>query len=384
MRGSLRIGKIAGIDLHLHWTFPLLLVGVFAYYLIAGHGLAIALAGVGLIGVVFLCVVLHEFGHALAARRYGVPTRDITLYPIGGVARLQRIPEKPSQEFVVALAGPAVNVVIAAVLAVLLIVTGATFELGRGLLAPHEMFLQNIFWINILLVGFNMLPAFPMDGGRVLRSLLAMRLDYVRATQIAATVGQGMAILFGLAAIMIFNPFLLIIALFVYIGAQQEASFALMRAAMEGLPVSSAMLTKFSHLHPWDTLEEAIRLLLDGSDQDFPVIDEGRMVGILTRKQLMRALAEGDERSVRIQQVMESTCDPADAGEMLVAAFQRMQENGCPMLPVVQDGRLVGVVTLENVGELVMINSSMRQRQGGGFEPGQWLARRTQDALGRG
>jgi Zn-dependent protease len=373
MRGSLRIGTIAGIDLHLHWTFPLLLVGVFAYYLLAGQGLMIALAGVGLIGVVFLCVVLHEFGHALSARGYGVPTRDITLYPIGGVARLQRIPEKPSQELVVALAGPAVNVAIAALLGVVILATGATFALGRGLIAPHEMFLQNVFWINVVLVAFNMLPAFPMDGGRVLRSLLAMRMDYVRATQIAAAVGQGMAILFGLAAIMIFNPFLFIIALFVYLGAQQEAHFALMRTAIEGLPVSSAMLTQFSPLHPWDSLEEAVRLLLAGSEQDFPVIDEGRMVGVLTRKRLMRALAEGDERSTRIQEVMESVCEPADVGEMLDNAFRRMQENECAMLPVVRHSKLVGVLTAENVGELVMINSSLRQRAGGEFDPRTWI-----------
>ncbi len=373
MRGSLRLGTIAGIDLFLHWTFALLLIGAFVFYLLTGFAVPIALAGIGLIGAVFFCVVLHELGHALAARRYGVPTRDITLYPIGGVARLQRIPDQPVQELVVALAGPAVNVVIAIGLAALLLITGQTFQPGRGLLEPHTMFFQNLFWINLILVAFNMLPAFPMDGGRVLRSLLAMRMEYVRATQIAAGVGQGMAILFGLAAIVIFNPFLLFIALFVYLGAQQEASFALMRTAIEGLPVRSAMLTQFSPLHPFDSLEEAVRLLLAGSEQDFPVIDQGKMIGVLTRKRLMRALAEGDERSTRIQHVMEPVCEPADAGEMLDAAFRRMQEAECAMLPVVHDGRLVGVLTAENVGELVMITSSLRQRTGDRFDPRQWF-----------
>jgi Zn-dependent protease/predicted transcriptional regulator len=375
MRGSLRLGTIAGIDLYLHWTFLLLLVGAFGFYLmVGGFPVGIALAGVGLIGAVFFCVVLHELGHALAARRYGVPTRDITLYPIGGVARLQRIPDQPSQELVVALAGPAVNVVIAALLAVFLFVTGQTFMPGRGLLAPHEMFFQNLFWINIILVVFNMLPAFPMDGGRVLRALLAMRLEYVRATQIAAGVGQGMAILFAVVAIFVaFNPFLLFIALFVYLGAQQEASFALMRTAIEGLPVQSAMLTQFSPLHPWDPLEEAVRLLLAGSEQDFPVIDDGRMVGVLTRKRLMRALAEGDERSTRIQQVMESACRPGRVGDMLDAVFRRMQEEECAMIPVMRDGRLVGMLTAENVGELVMITSSVRRRTGQRFDPRSWF-----------
>jgi Zn-dependent protease/predicted transcriptional regulator len=378
MRGSFHIGRLAGIDLYLHWTFMLLLVGAFIFYLLSGFDITIALAGVGLIAAVFVCVVLHELGHALSARRYGVPTRDITLYPIGGVARLQRIPERPSQELVVALAGPAVNVVIAGVLAVLIFATGQTFMPGQGLLAPHEMFVQNLFWINVILVGFNMLPAFPMDGGRVLRALLAMRMDYVRATQVAAGIGQGMAILFAFLAIFTFNPFLLFIALFVYLGAQQEASFALMRTAIEGLPVRSAMLTQFNTLHPWDTLEEAVRLLLAGSDQDFPVVDSGRMVGVLTRKRLMRALAEGDERATRIQHVMEATCAAADVGEMLDSVFLRMQEEECAVLPVVSNGKLVGVLTAENVGELVMVTSSLRQRTGERFDPRQWFPSRVE------
>jgi Zn-dependent protease/predicted transcriptional regulator len=379
MRGSLHVGRIAGVNLYLHWTFAVLLIGAFVFYVMSGFGLGVALAGVGLIAMVFVCVVLHEFGHALSARRYGIPTRDITLYPIGGVARLQRIPERPVQELVVALAGPAVNVAIAALLAAYIAATGQSFMPGRGLLAPQEMFVQNLLWINVVLVVFNLLPAFPMDGGRVLRALLAMRMEYVRATQIAAAVGQGMAILFALLAVVgPFNPFLLFIALFVYLGAQQEASFAMMRTAIEGLPVSSAMLTQFNTLHPFDTLEEAVRLLLAGSDQDFPVVEAHQMVGVLTRKRLMRALAEGDERTTRIQHVMEPSCAPATEGDMLDAAFRRMQEQGCPVLPVMRADRLVGVLTAENVGELVMITSSLRQRTGNRFDPRQWFAARAQ------
>ena len=191
MRGSLSLGRIAGIDVFLHWTFVLLLAGAFAFYLFSGSSLGIALAGVGLILAVFACVVLHEFGHALMARRYDVPTRDITLYPIGGVARLQRIPDEPKLELLIAVAGPAVNVAIAAVVFLVLVATGQSLEPGAGLLAPADQFLQNVLWINLVLVAFNLLPAFPMDGGRVLRALLAFRLDYARATQIAAAVGQG-------------------------------------------------------------------------------------------------------------------------------------------------------------------------------------------------
>lgn len=363
MRGSLHIGRIAGVDLYLHWTFALLLAGAFAFYLFGGAGLTMALFGVGLIVAVFACVVLHELGHALMARRFDVPTRDITLYPIGGVARLQRIPEHPQQELLVAIAGPAVNVVLAAVLVGVLLATGQSLAPGRGLLAPAERFLQNLLWINVVLVAFNLLPAFPMDGGRVLRAFLAMRMDYVRATQIAATVGQGMAILFGLVAVLWFNPFLLFIALFVYLGAQQEAAVTMMRTAIEGLPVRHAMVTQFTSLHPWDTLEEAIRQLLAGSEQDFAVMDGGRVVGVLTRKRLFRALAEG-EREARVQHVMEPACRPVEEGEMLDSAFRQMQEQECPLVPVLRNGEVVGLLTRENVGELVMVATSLRRSTG--------------------
>lgn len=361
MRGSLAIGRIAGIDLYLHWTFVLLLAGAFAFYLFGVGGLTVALAGVGLIVAVFACVVFHELGHALMARRFGVPTRDITLYPIGGVARLQRVPEHPKQELLIALAGPAVNVVIAAALLAGLLATGGTLMPGQGLAEPAVRFAPTLMWINVLLVAFNLLPAFPMDGGRVLRALLAFRLDYVRATQIAAGVGQGMAILFGLFAMLNFNPFLLFIALFVYLGAQQEASMAMMRTAIEGLPVRQAMITEFNPLHPWDTLDEAVRLLLAGAEQDFAVVDGGRVVGVLTRRQLLRALAEGD-RSARVQHVMGRACEPVEESEMLDRAFRRMQEQECALLPVVRDGRLVGLLTAENVGELVMVATSLRKQ----------------------
>ena len=363
MRGSLSIGRIAGIDLYLHWTFVLLLAGAFAFYLFGVGGLGVALAGVGLIVAVFACVVFHELGHALMARRFGVPTRDITLYPIGGVARLQRIPEHPKQELLIAIAGPAVNVVLAAVLLVVVLVTGQSLMPGAGLAAPAERFVPTLMWLNVLLVAFNLLPAFPMDGGRVLRALLAFRLDYVRATQIAASVGQGMAILFGLFAVLYFNPFLLFIALFVYLGAQQEASLAMMRTAIEGLPVRQAMITDFSPLHPWDTLDEAVRLLLAGAEQDFAVVDDGQVVGVLTRKYLLKALAEGD-RTVRVQHVMARACEPVEEGEMLDRAFRHMQEQECALLPVVREGRLVGLLTAENVGELVMVATSLRKQAG--------------------
>lgn len=373
MKSSVQIGSVSGIGIRLHWTFLLLVGGIFAFYLFQGNSVTAAFIGVGLILAVFGCVVLHELGHALTARRFDVPTRDITLYPIGGVARLQRIPEEPMKEFWIAVAGPAVNVVIAAVLLVAIVMTGASFS-PEAFMAPSSNFLGTLMWLNVILVGFNLLPAFPMDGGRVLRALLATRLNYARATQIAANVGQGMAILFGVIGLIGFNPILLFIALFVYVGAQQEAQQAMMRAVTEGVPVRQAMITRFVALGPDDTLGRAVEELLAGSEQDFPVVRDDEIVGILTRKRLLRALAERD-RDVRVGDVLEPECFAVEDTAMLEEAFQRMAEANCSTVPVVRRGALVGLLTLENVGELMMISSAL-EKAGARSELAQ-LVRRT-------
>src|SRR5512139_1754857 len=220
MKWQWKLGRFAGIDVFVHATF-LLLIGWVGYsQWLENRNWGDVLNGILFILALFLCVVLHEYGHALTARKFGIKTRDITLYPIGGVARLERMPDKPIQEFWVALAGPAVNLVIAAVLFGWLFFTGAFIPVSQLTLSTVP-FIERLAVINLSLVLFNLLPAFPMDGGRVLRSLLAMRLDQVRATNIAATVGQGMAILFGIAGFF-GNPFLILIAFFVWFGASQE------------------------------------------------------------------------------------------------------------------------------------------------------------------
>jgi len=243
MKWSWRIGRFAGIDVFIHATFLLLVGFVGISYWLQTKTAAGTLEGIGFLLALFGSVVLHEYGHALTARRYGIKTRDITLLPIGGVARLERMPDKPVQEFWVALAGPAVNVLIGVLLFAYLFLT-KTFVPLNGLSLTSGPFLERLLSVNISLVVFNLLPAFPMDGGRVLRSALAMRMDYTRATHIAANIGQGMAFLFGLVGLFT-NPFLVFIALFVWIGAQQEASMAQMKSALGGIPVQRAMLTEF-------------------------------------------------------------------------------------------------------------------------------------------
>jgi Zn-dependent protease len=362
MKKSLRIGSVAGIGIFLHWTFGLLVAGLFAYFLYEGNDIPAALTGIAFVGAVFGCVVLHELGHALTARHFDVPTRDITLYPIGGVARLERIPEEPMKEFWIAVAGPAVNVAIAAVLAVGVAAFGGGLELSLLLQVERDP-ATSLLWLNLALVGFNMLPAFPMDGGRVLRAVLASRMDYTRATQIASNVGQGMAILFGLVGIYVFNPVLLFIALFVWVGAQQESQQAIFRTLTEGTPVRQAMMTRFATLAPDDTLDDAADELLAGAEHDIPVVEGGQVVGMLRRQRLIEALSERG-RDTPVRAVAERIDLTVEDTAMLREAFQRIQAADCSTVPVVREGRLVGLLTLENVGELIMLSSALRKKGG--------------------
>ncbi len=262
MKWSWKLATVAGIGLYVHATFFLLLAWIGITYWLAG-GSAAALSGIAFILALFACVVLHELGHALTARRYGIQTRDITLLPIGGVSRLERIPDDPRQEVWVSLAGPAVNVVIAAALYAWLLFSQTLRPLSALTMAGGP-FLERLLLVNVSLAVFNLLPAFPMDGGRVLRALLAMRMDYVRATQVSAHVGQAMALVFGLIGLFS-NPFLVFIALFVWIGAAQEASMVQMRTALSGIPVSRAMLTNFQTVAPVDAAKRVLELILAGS-----------------------------------------------------------------------------------------------------------------------
>ncbi|MGE0406391.1 MAG: site-2 protease family protein [Candidatus Korobacteraceae bacterium] len=364
MKWSWKLGRFAGIDVFVHATFVLLLGWIALSHWTAERSIARTLAGVGFILALFLCVVLHEYGHALTARRFGIRTRDITLLPIGGVARLERMPEDPRQELLVAIAGPAVNVVIAACIFAGLIISNAMEPVGT-LGVTEGSFFERLMLINLGLVAFNILPAFPMDGGRVLRALLAMRMDYVRATQIAANVGQGMALLFGFVGLL-WNPFLIFIALFVWIGAAGEAAMVQMKSALGGIPVTRAMLTVFRTLTPMDSLSRATEHILAGSQQDFPVVSDGVVVGILTRDDLIKGLSTIGPAGL-VGNVMQRNFETADPGEMLEVVFRRLQECSCHTVPVVRNGYLVGILTTDNITEFLMIDSALRK---GAHSPG--------------
>ncbi len=357
MPWSITIGTIAGTAIRIHLTFLLFLVWIGVGQAMAG-GAAAGWSAVLFVSLLFGCVVLHEFGHIAAARRYGIRTPEVTLYPIGGVANLERLPDKPSQELVVALAGPAVNVVIAIVLVVGLGATLDADDLARLQEPGQERLAARLLVANVFLAVFNMIPAFPMDGGRVLRALLAMRMGPVKATRIAATIGQALAVALGFAGFF-GNPILIFIAIFVYMAAGAEDEAVAFRSATAGTTVADAMVTTYASLPLTATVADAVDCLLRTTQEEFPVVDGwGRPAGIVTRPDLIAALRDKGERASVID-VMAPPSDPLRDGEPLARALEALQKSGRMALPVVEpEGRLVGMLTHANVAEMMMIRAA--------------------------
>ncbi|MBL9214994.1 MAG: site-2 protease family protein [Opitutaceae bacterium] len=359
MNPSWKVGRIAGISLHLHVTFPLLLVwvGVNAY-LRAGRWGDVA-DGLGFTVLLFAIVVLHELGHALTARRFGIRTRDITLLPIGGLARLDRMPTRAREELAIAVAGPLVNVALAFVFLGVAELRGGPAVRWDASGMEGDLIVR-LFWANVSLAAFNLLPAFPMDGGRVLRALLALRLDPVRATDIAALVGRGFAVILAFLGLLA-NPLLVLIALFVWIGAGEEAGATRLKSALAGVRVEEVMLTQFQVLAPEDTLGRAVNQLLAASQQDFPVVSEGRLVGLLRRPEILAALGRPGA-GARVGDVMLRAFPSARAAEPVEHFLARWREpDRSGAVPVLRDGRLVGLFTLANLGEFVSVQLVLAQ-----------------------
>jgi Zn-dependent protease/CBS domain-containing protein len=366
MLWSINIGSIAGTAVRIHITFLLFLGWIFIASWYSG-GQQAAWSGLAFMILLFVCVLAHEFGHIFTARAFGVSTPDVTLLPIGGVARLERIPEKPSEELLIALAGPAVNVVIAF----------ALVALGDANLHPQNLaamestrisMIDRLAAVNLFLAIFNMIPAFPMDGGRVLRALLAIRLGHVRATEIAASIGQVVA--FGLGFLGLFgNPLLIFIAIFVYLAASSEAQLVAMRAMSRDVPVSAAMMTQLARLTPDEQIDAAVDTLLRTSQSEFPVVDDaGRLAGVLGRADLIRALKQlgpdakvADAMTAQVPTISHRAC--------LEEAIRLLQEKQAPAIGVVDAaGRLAGLITSETIGEMLMVREAMPQ----GARVGPW------------
>ena len=350
MGWSWRFARVAGIGIHIHATFPLLLIWIGALQYFDRRDWQDVEFGVGFVLIIFAIVVLHELGHALTARRFGIQTRDITLLPIGGVARLERLPQEPRQELCIALAGPAVNVCLAILFFSLIAMGG---QIADALSAPFigAKLLVNLMWANVALACFNMVPAFPMDGGRVLRALLATRISYVRATRIAARIGQALAIVFAVVGAFQFKLWILL-AIFVYVGAGRESAMVQMKSRLAGVLVRDLMLTEFRTLRPDDLLGAVETQVTDAWQQEFPVVDAGRVVGVLTRSGLLHGLEKpGPECAVST--VMERTFVETSPGEPAEAALARFDTGGTSIVPVTSEGQLVGVLSAEKVRDFL-------------------------------
>jgi stage IV sporulation protein FB len=356
MPWSLHIASIAGTQVRLHVTFILFLGWIFIANWVAG-GADQAWYSLAFMILLFACVVAHEFGHVLTARAFGINTPDVTLLPIGGVARLERISEHPYEEFVIAVAGPLVNVVIAG----LLFLLGARFDFGSltAMDSTQVAMVDRLAMVNVFLVLFNMIPAFPMDGGRVLRALLATRMGYVRATEIAANIGQGFAFALGFVGLLS-NPILIFIAIFVYLAAASEAHMVAIRAMSRGVPVSAAMMTQYATLTPEAHVDEAVQTLLRTSQSEFPVVDvDGKPVGVLARGDLIRTLKESGP-DARVAAAMTAEIPTVTQRQCLEDAFRLLQEKPAPAVAVVDPaGRLIGLVTSETIGEMMMVHEAL-------------------------
>lgn len=341
--------RLFGVPIRLHFTFILLFVFLIALGL---SGKQTHLMTVFYIGALFGSVLLHELGHALVSRRYGIRTIEIVMFPIGGLARLERAP-KAREEFWIAIAGPAVNLIIAALIFGYLLYRDALVPISQLAEATDFNLLERIAVGNLILAVFNLLPAFPMDGGRILRSLLAIHRSEDEATEIAARAGRWLAVAMGLFGLLSQHFMLIFIALFVYLGASQEGAAATGRFLLSGARVREAMVTDFRTLMHGNSIREAAQLLLATTQQDFPVMNGSQVIGLLGRAALMRAMATGGPDSY-VASAMDRDFVRLSPDDDLVEALPKMGMGGSCAL--VMDGdELVGLLTSENLSEFLLL-----------------------------
>ncbi len=367
MRWSYRIFRVFDIDVRVHATF-FFIVAYFAYAWGAARepgGLYGALYGVVLVLLLFGLVVMHELTHSLVARSFGVGVRDITLLPIGGMAAMDEMPKEPREELLVAVAGPMSNVVVGvimAALAPLLIDTSLFGDFGRlsdALLAPglQGAYLYLLF-VNFMLAVFNLLPAFPMDGGRVFRSVLAMRMGRARATRVAVGVGQVLAVLLGLLGAFGGGILMVIVAVFIFFGAQAEGRGDEMKGVLEDLRVAQAVNVEVETARPEQSIGELAARLFHTYQADFPVVShDGSVLGVVTRDRLISLLGQhGPEFPV--SEAMRVDVPTGSLTDSVYDVFQRMQSSGSRVMPIVEQGRFVGMVSLEDIGEAFALLSA--------------------------
>jgi Zn-dependent protease len=359
MKGSLNLGKILGIRVLIHWTFLILIAWIVFVEIQKGNNLTQILITLGFVLTIFITVVLHEFGHALMARRFHIDTRKITLLPIGGVASLERMPEEPKKELLVALAGPMVNIVIALILAVFVDFEQwsdpSQFENLTQINGSNFLFM--LFSVNVILVLFNAIPAFPMDGGRVLRALLALKMDRVKATRIASGLGRVVAVGFFFIGLL-YSPILLLIGIFVFFGAYSENTMVQHLELLRGYSVEDAMMTRFASLEQNNRLKDAVDIILDGSENDIIILDQQQVVGVLSKNSLINGLKQ-HSLDTPVSLVMDQGFHSFSIRHKLTDVYTEAQKRKKRFFPVLNEKKLVGAINMENINEFIMIQASL-------------------------
>lgn len=354
MRGSIRLFKVADISINVHVTFFLLLL-LFMYG---------GLKGVVLILGVFCFVTLHELCHSLVAQKLGIKVREITLLPIGGVASMTKMPEKPSEEFLISIAGPLLNVAVIIIFYFPLSalfgqdVLHAFFKHGPSLRTWPDVIIY-IYWVNLILAVFNLIPAFPMDGGRILRSILAQRMDYHRATRIAVNFGHIFAILFGYFGFLHGNIMLVVIAVFIYMAASSEELQVDIKETLKKFTIKDIMPSQFVTLDKNATLSKVLEIMFHTHQEDFTVVEENIMVGFVTRNDIINGIHQKGVPAL-VSEIMRTDYPALHEYDSLNKAQSIMQDNNVRALPVIREGGITGIVTIEDISRVYAVMSKRR------------------------
>lgn len=362
MRWSLFVGRISGIKIFIHWTFLLLIFWIILSGVRRGYSAEAIFWSIGFILAVFVCITLHELGHAITAKRFNFKTRDITLLPIGGVARMEGLPDKPMQEFLVALMGPVVNLFISLALFIVLRMAGSFPQSQESLyITTGKNFWFQLYSVNLFLALFNLIPAFPMDGGRILRAILSSRMQRAKATRIAARVGQFIAIAFILLGFL-YNPFLSLIGVFVFIGAQAETTMEYARSVLNSFKVGDLLMHSYSSFHPAEPLSKAVSLMLDSQERSFIIKDDGQVRGILSKKEILNGLSQFGE-NVPIEQIMRTKVPVLHGDDSINEVMLNFPSGTETLMPVFEGEEMIGVINLENINEFIEIKAALKESQ---------------------
>lgn len=357
MRGAYKILDIRGISLHVHWTFLLLIGWVLLVNGNNGNNVEQITWSMLFLIAVFVCITLHELGHALVAGRFGIEAKNIVLLPIGGIASIEKFPDNPKQELAISMAGPVVNIAIASLLWLVMIPHTSLMEgppPGASIMHGHD-FLYNLRIVNIALAVFNLIPAFPMDGGRILRALLGFKLNYIRATRIAANVGRIIAILFIAAGIVLVNPFLPAIGIFIIFSAGAEEYYLRLKSLVKGIKLNEVLMYDYNSLRANMTVQEAANILNSNHSKYFILMDGIEPVGTINRMEIVKAIADM-QYNEPVKKLATEELEYLNGNQEIDSALEKLARNDERIFPVMDNSHFIGVVNLNHIIEYLLLN----------------------------